>query len=134
MSDWNVKIIKEFRENDGKVGGHFANATLALLHTTGAKSGEERINPLMCIIDGDRYVVVASKGGADTHPDWYYNVLANPNVTVEYGTETFEALATPAEEPERTELYTKVEAVASAFTDYKNGTDRVIPVVILERK
>ena len=134
MSDWNEKIIKEFRENGGKVGGHFENATLALLHTTGAKSGEERINPLMCIVDDERYIVVASKGGAPTNPDWYYNVLADPNVTVEYGTETFEATATPAEEPQRTELYSKMEAISSGFTEYKENTDRVIPVVVLERK
>ena len=134
MSDWNAKIIKEFRENDGKVGGHFENSTLLLLHTTGAKSGKPRINPLMCLQDGDRYVVVASKGGAPTHPDWHYNILANADVTVELGTEKFEATATLAEEPERTELYAKMEALADAFTEYKKTSGRVIPVVVLKRK
>ncbi|MEQ8677218.1 MAG: nitroreductase family deazaflavin-dependent oxidoreductase [Aggregatilineales bacterium] len=134
MSDWNDKIIAEFRANDGKVGGHFEGYTLLLLHTTGAKSGKERVNPLMCYADGDRYVVVASKAGAPSHPDWYHNIVAHPEVSVEVGTEHFDALATIADEPERTELYSKMESISSGFTEYKNKADRVIPVIILTRK
>jgi deazaflavin-dependent oxidoreductase (nitroreductase family) len=88
----------------------------------------------MYLADGDRYVIVASKGGAPTNPDWYYNVSANPDVTLEVGTETFDATATIAQEPERTELYSKMEAKAPGFTEYKNNTDRTIPVIILTRK
>ena len=133
MSDWNKQIIEEFRANDGKVGGNFANNTLLLLHTRGAKSGQERVNPLVTIEDGDRLVVVASKGGAPTNPDWYYNVVANPGVEVEYGSEKYEARATVTSEPERSELYGKMEEVLSAFTTYKEQTTRVMPVITLTR-
>ena len=105
MSDWNKKIIEEFRANEGQVGGYFENMTLLLLHTTGAKSGLPRLNPAAYTEDGDRLVIIASKGGADTHPNWYYNVVANPHVTVEVGSEKYDAIATVAEEPERTRLY-----------------------------
>jgi deazaflavin-dependent oxidoreductase (nitroreductase family) len=133
VSDWNKKIIEEFRANDGKVGGHFANNTLLLLHTTGAKSGQERINPLVTFEDGDRLVIVASKGGAPTNPDWYYNLVANPDVTVEYGTEKFPARAAVTSEPERTRLYEKMESELSSFSEYKLKAGRVIPVVTLSR-
>lgn len=134
MSDWNKAIIEEFRTNEGKVGGHFAGANLLLLHTKGAKSGLERINPMMYFIDKDRFVVVASKAGADTNPDWYYNLLAHPDVVVEVGTEQFPATAFVPSEPERGELYEKMEAISSGFTAYKNKTSRVIPVVTFTRK
>lgn len=134
MSDWNQQIIAEFRANGGKVGGPFANNTLLLLHTTGAKSGLERINPLVTFEDNGRLVVIASKGGASTHPDWYYNLAANPAVIVEYGTEQFPARATITEEPERTQLYEKMEALFPAFSDYKKRAGRVIPVVTLEKQ
>ncbi len=134
MSDWNTAIIKEFRENEGKVGGPFEGATLLLLHTTGAKSGAERVNPMMYYRDGDRYVVVASKAGAPSNPDWYHNLVAHPDVSVEAGTDQFEAVAKVADEPERTELYSKMEAISSGFTEYKNKTERVIPVVIITPK
>lgn len=133
MSDWNEKIIKEFRENSGKVGGHFADRTLLLLHTTGAKSGEERINPVATIEDDDRLVIIASKGGADTNPNWYHNIVANPIVGVEYATEYFQAQATITSEPERTELYEKMTSSFSGFSDYKTKTSRVIPVLTLTR-
>ncbi len=133
MSDWNKRIIEEFRANDGMVGGHFANTRLLLLHTTGAKSGKERINPLVTIEDGDKLVVVASKGGAPSHPDWYHNLVANPVVGVEYGTEDFQARAAVVSEPERTELYTRMEKELAGFAEYKEKTKRVIPVVILAR-
>lgn len=134
MSDFNKQIIEEFRANDGVVGGPFEGATLLLLHTTGAKSGLERVNPLMTMPDGDRYVIIASKAGAPDNPDWYHNILANPEVSVELGAEQFDAVATITAEPERTQLYERVEAISSGFTEYKNKTDRVIPVVALTRK
>lgn len=133
MSDWNKKIIEEFRANEGKVGGRFANNRLLLLHTTGAKSGKERVNPLVTIEDGDRLVVVASKGGAPSHPDWYHNLVANPEVEIEYGTERFKARASVADEPERTRLYAQMEAAFDNFTEYKKVAGRVIPVIVLER-
>ncbi|MDP1714204.1 MAG: nitroreductase family deazaflavin-dependent oxidoreductase [Anaerolineales bacterium] len=131
MSDWNEKVIKEFRANNGKVGGHFEGKTLLLLHTKGAKSGQERINPVACVRDGERFVVIASKSGADSHPDWYFNVVANPQVTFEFGTETFQAQATVAEEPERTRLYDKMAEMMPGFNDYRAKTTRVIPVIVL---
>lgn len=134
MSDWNKAIIEEFRANQGKVGGRFEGSNLLLLHTIGAKSGVERINPVMYFVDGDRYVIIASKAGADTHPDWYYNLLAQPDVSVEVGTEQFPVTASVAPEPERTRLYEKVETISRGFTEYKNKTSRVIPVVTLTRK
>jgi deazaflavin-dependent oxidoreductase (nitroreductase family) len=127
----NQKIIEEFRANEGKVGGFFANNTLLLLHTTGARSGKERVNPLATFEDGDRLVVVASKGGAPSHPDWYHNIVANPVVSVEYGTEAFQAQASMTEEPERTRLYEIMETKLSSFTEYKEKAGRVIPVVTL---
>ena len=133
MSDMNQKVIEEFRANDGKVGGFFANNTLLLLHTTGAKSGKERINPLVTFEDGDRLVIIASKGGAPSHPDWYHNIVANPVVKVEYGTESFEAQAAVASEPERTRLYEIMETIMASFTEYKEKAGRVIPVVTLSR-
>ena len=130
-SERNKKIIDEFRENSGKVGGRFEGKTLLLLHTKGAKSGQERINPVACIRDGDCLAVIASKGGADTHPDWYYNVTANPLVTIEVGTEKFQARASAAEEPERTRLYEKMVGIMPGFGDYRLKTTRVIPVIVL---
>lgn len=134
MSDWNQQIIEEFRANDGKVGGHFANATLLLLHTTGAKSGKPRINPLVTTEDGDRLIIVASKAGAPSNPDWYYNILANPDVEIEYGSERFKAHATVTDEPERSALYAKVEATFAAFTQYREQATRIIPVITLTRQ
>jgi len=131
VNDRNKKIIDEFRANDGKVGGRFEGRTLLLLHTKGAKSGRERINPVAYVRDGDRFVIIASKGGAPTNPSWYYNILANPQVTVEVGTETFPAQATVAEEPERTRLYNKMVEVMPGFDDYRRKTTRVIPVIVL---
>jgi deazaflavin-dependent oxidoreductase (nitroreductase family) len=131
LNDRNKKIIDEFRANGGKVGGNFAGKTLLLLHTKGAKSGQERINPLACLRDGERFAVIASKGGADTNPDWYYNVIANQQVNVEVGTEKFQAHASIAEEPERMRLYDKMVEVMPGFDGYRRKTSRVIPVIIL---
>jgi len=131
VNDRNKKIIDEFRANDGKVGGNFEGKTLLLLHTKGAKSGQERINPTAYVRDGDRLVVIASKGGAPTNPDWYYNAVANPQVSVEVGTEKFQARASVAEEPERTRLYEKMIEMMPGFDDYRRKTTRVIPVIVL---
>jgi len=131
--DWNKNIIEEFRAKGGQVGGMFAGRPLLLLHTTGAKSGQPRVNPVAYVTDGDRLVVIASKGGAPTNPDWYYNLVANPLVTVEVGTEKFQARATVAAEPERTRLYKQMVTVMPGFAEYERKTTRVIPVVVLTR-
>jgi len=128
----NDLIIEEFRANDGEVGGHFEGWSLLLLHTTGARSGLERISPLVYVMDGDRYLVAASKGGADTHPDWYINVQAAPEVTIEVGTQTLKARASLPTGAERNELYAMLAARYTFFTGYQEGTERVIPVVALE--
>ena len=127
----NQRIINEFRANDGKVGGRFEGKTLLLLHTTGAKTGKERVNPVAYVRDGDNYVVIASKGGAPTNPDWYYNILAHPRLTVEVGTETFDVESEVAEEPERIHLYNKMVEMMPGFDDYRRRTTRVIPVIEL---
>jgi deazaflavin-dependent oxidoreductase (nitroreductase family) len=133
MSDWNKAIIEEFRANDGQVGGHFANMPLLLLHTIGAKSGLPRINPVAYVTDGDRFVVVASKAGAPTNPDWYYNVVAHPDVKVEVGKKELTVRAAVASEPERTRLFGKMVAQNPGFASYQQKTTRVIPVVTLRR-
>jgi deazaflavin-dependent oxidoreductase (nitroreductase family) len=133
VNEWNKAVVEEFRANSGKVGGNFAARQLLLLHTTGAKSGQTRINPLVYIKDGDRFVVVASKGGAPTNPDWYHNLVANPLVTVEAGIEKFQARATVAEEPERTRLFDQMAATMPGFGDYQLKTTRILPIVLLTR-
>ncbi len=131
MSDWNKQVIEEFRANEGKVDSHFKNMTLLLLHTTGAKSGQPRVNPVATIKDGQSYIIIASKGGAPTNPDWYYNLVAHPQVTVEVGTEEFQAQAAFASEPQRTELFDKMAAAYPAFDEYRQKTSRQIPVISL---
>lgn len=131
MSDYNKKVIKEFRANQGRVGGHFDGMDLLLVHTTGARSGKLRINPTAYINDGNFLVIAASKGGADSHPDWYYNLIANPNVIIEVGEDTFAALAEIPEEPERTELYKKLAGIYPQFAEYEAKTERKIPVIKL---
>ena len=134
MSDFNQAIIKEFRANAGKVGGYFEGANMLLLHTLGAKSGQPRTNPLVYTTDGEHLVVIASKGGADTNPDWYYNLLVNPIVTVELGAEQFQARVTAVtEESERSRLYAKMVAHRPGFAEYEQKTSRKIPAIILER-
>jgi deazaflavin-dependent oxidoreductase (nitroreductase family) len=128
----NDMIIEEFRANDGKVGGQFEGGALLLLHTMGARSGLERIHPLVYVMDGDRYLVAASKGGADTHPDWYFNVQAASEVTLEVGSETIQARAVFPTDAERDKLYAMLAARYPFFTGYQEGTARVIPVVALE--
>ena len=131
QNDRNMSIIQEFRANAGKVGGRFAGRTLLILHTIGAKSGQERLNPVAYVRDADRLVIIASKGGAPTNPDWYNNIVANPQVTVEVGTEQFSARASISMEPERTRLYDKMVEVMPGFADYKKKTTRNIPVIVL---
>jgi deazaflavin-dependent oxidoreductase (nitroreductase family) len=133
MSDWNKQIIDEFRANEGKVGGYFANMKLLLLHTTGAKSGLPRVNPVAYVVDGDRYVIAASKGGAPSNPDWYHNLVAHPTVSVEVGAEQFDARATVVEEPERTKLYAKMATAYPGFAEYEEKTTRTIPIIVLTR-
>ncbi len=129
--NWNHAIIDEFRANSGKVGGNFAGKTLLLLHTTGAKSGQERVNPVAYVKDGDRLVIIASKGGAPTNPDWYYNLLAHPLVTVEVGTSQFQVRAAVTSEPERSRLYSKMVEMMPGFAEYQRKTTRAIPVITL---
>ncbi len=133
-NDWNQQVIEEFRAKDGKVGGYFENMNLLLLHTTGAKSGQKRINPVAYTKQDGKLVVIASKGGAPTNPDWYYNIVANPEVSVEVGTERFEAQATVVEEPERTRLYDNMAEQYPGFEEYRQKTDREIPVIALTRQ
>jgi deazaflavin-dependent oxidoreductase (nitroreductase family) len=132
-NDWNKAIIEEFRANGGKVGGYLADVTVLLLHTQGAKSQQPRINPLVTMTDGDRFVIAASKRGAPTNPDWYYNLVAQPLVTIEVGTEKFQAQATIAEEPERTRLYDRMAAAMPTYAEYQRSTTRIIPVIVLTR-
>jgi deazaflavin-dependent oxidoreductase (nitroreductase family) len=132
-NEWNAKIIAEFRANAGKVGGQFANATMVLVTTTGARSGKLRINPLVYLPDGKRIVIFASKAGAPTNPDWFYNLRANPLVTVEVGAETYQARAVIIEGEERDRLYAAQVKRFSAFGEYEAKTTRKIPVIALER-
>jgi deazaflavin-dependent oxidoreductase (nitroreductase family) len=132
MTDWNSGIIAEFRANDGKVGGQFDGAPLLLLHTTGARTGAERVNPMMYLADGDSLAVFASKAGAPTNPDWYHNLLANPRVTVEVGAEKRDVVARVAEGDERHRLWEEQKRRYPGFADYESKTDRQIPVVMLD--
>jgi deazaflavin-dependent oxidoreductase (nitroreductase family) len=138
MTDWNAfnrQIIEEFRANDGVVGGMFEGAPMVLLTATGAKSGEERVSPLVCLpADDDTVYVFASKGGAPTNPAWYHNVLAHPRVTVERGTERYPATATEITGPERDAIYARQAKLRPNFADYERQTTRKIPVVALRRE
>jgi deazaflavin-dependent oxidoreductase (nitroreductase family) len=133
MNDYNQRITEEFRANGGKVGGDFKGAPMVLLTTTGAKSGNAHTTPLDYLQDGDRVVVFASMGGAPKHPAWYHNIVANPDVTVEVGTEMYRARATVITGPERDELFARQAARFDAFNQYQQRTTRVIPVVALTR-
>ena len=130
--DWNTKIIAEFRANGGKVGGPFEGAPVLLLHTIGAKTGQERVNPMMYQAVGDDYAVFASKGGAPTNPDWYHNLVANPQVRAEIGTETHEFTARVADPQTRAPIWAEQKRRYPGFADYEQKTTRQIPVVILE--
>jgi deazaflavin-dependent oxidoreductase (nitroreductase family) len=134
MQDYNNNIIKEFHENEGKVGGPFAGAPMILVTHTGAKSGTQRTNPLVYLKDGDRYLIFGSKGGSTKHPHWYRNLVANPNATVEIGTEKFDVVAEVLTGEERDRLYNKQAKIMPQFAEYQAKAGRTIPVVALKRK
>lgn len=133
VNDFNEKIIAEFRANDGKVGGQFANADLLLLHTTGAKSGQPRVSPLAYFrIDG-KLIIIGSFAGAPVSPAWVHNLRANPHARVEIGTDSFDVAAHELPADERAALFDKVTAVAPGFAEYQAKTTRVIPLFELSR-
>jgi deazaflavin-dependent oxidoreductase (nitroreductase family) len=134
MNDFNTPIIEEFRANAGKVGGNFKGAPILLLHSTGAKSGKERVNPMMYRKAGDDIAVFASKAGAPTNPDWYHNLVAHPEATAEIGTDTVSMVARVTKGDERTEIWEAQKKEFPGFADYETKTTREIPVVILKRK
>jgi deazaflavin-dependent oxidoreductase (nitroreductase family) len=133
MNDWNAKVIAEFRANGGKVGGDFEGMPLVLVHHVGAKTGTERINPLAYQDLGDSVAIFASKGGAPSNPDWYYNLVANPNITVEIGTETRPATARVATGEERERIWATQKEKFPNFAEYEGtAAPRQIPVVVLD--
>lgn len=133
-TDFNRQITEEFRANGGETSGPFKGRRLLILTTTGAKSGESRTTPLVYSRDGDRIVIIASKGGAPTHPAWYLNLVAHAEVTVELGTEKFNARASVVPDgAERDRLYAQHASDMPAFNEYQQKTKRRIPVVVLER-
>lgn len=129
----NRGVITEFRANGGRCGGRWEGNPMVLLTTIGAKSGHERTSPVTYTLDEDRIVLIASRAGDDRHPDWYHNLVANPDVVIELGEERFPARARVAEEPERSRLFDERIAAMPRFGDYVRQTDRVIPVVVVER-
>ena len=130
---FNETLIAEFRANGGALSGELEQSQLLLLTTTGAKSGKKRISPLAYIPVDGRILIIASKGGALTHPAWYWNLVTHPEVTVELGAETYGALAVVIEGLERERLFAEVASRKPNFADYQRRTDRVIPVVELRR-
>lgn len=131
---WNKQVIEEFRANGGRVGGMFEGSPMVIVHTVGAKSGLERLNPLVPLLEDDRIFVIASKAGAPDNPDWYYNLRANPAVTVEQLDETFAATAVEVTDPaERDRLYALQASRFPSFADYEKQTSRRIPVIELVR-
>ena len=134
QNTYNRQLIEEFRANRGKSGGPMEGRPLLLLTTTGAKSGQLRTTPMMYIPDGDRLLVITSNAGAPVHPDWYRNLVAYPEVTVEVGNEIFEAIAIVTEGPERQRLWTRVVELYPFFADHQAKVTRQIPVIVLERQ
>ncbi len=134
INDWNKKIIEEFRANGGKVGGPFEGAPMILVHHTGARTGTERVTPLVTFPEDDgRYVIVASKAGAPTNPDWYHNLKAHPRTSVEVGTETFPVEVVELEGDERESVWTRVKEASPGFAEYERKTTRTIPLLRLVR-
>ncbi|MGE3619726.1 MAG: nitroreductase family deazaflavin-dependent oxidoreductase [Acidimicrobiia bacterium] len=131
-TDWNSAVIEEFRANGGKVGGPFEGAPMLLLHTTGARSGQDRVSPMMYQDLGGPVAVFASKGGAPTNPDWYRNLVADPEVTAEIGTGTRGFRARTATGDERERIWTKQKQDHPGFAEYEAKTTREIPVVVLD--
>lgn len=134
QNDRNSGVIEEFRKNEGKVSGRFEGRPVLLITTTGAKSGQARTTPVMYLADGDRWLIFASKAGSPRNPDWYHNLVANPDVTIEVGTEAIEANAAIADAGERDTSYAKQVSLYPQFGEYEQKTTRKIPVVILTRK
>lgn len=135
MSDinaWNERLIQGFRQDGGRVGGNFEGVPLLILHTTGARSGQDRANPLVYLPIDDHFVVFASGGGAPRHPDWYHNLLANPDGVIEVGTDILPVVARVAEGEERDHYWDLQQRVIPAFADQQARTSRRIPVIILE--
>jgi deazaflavin-dependent oxidoreductase (nitroreductase family) len=133
VNAWNKNVIEEFRTNDGKVGGQFEDADVLLLRTKGAKSGVDRVNPMMYLEEDGKIYVFASYNGADKHPDWFHNIKADDKVSVERGTETYEATAEPVPLEERDRIYAIMASRFANFAEYEKKTSRVIPVVELIR-
>jgi deazaflavin-dependent oxidoreductase (nitroreductase family) len=134
-SDFNATIIEEFRANGGRIGGSFAGTTMILVHHIGARSGIERVTPLACSPQGDgRFAIVASNGGSPAHPDWYYNLKANPRINVEVGTQTFTVLAEELGDTARAGLWPKLVAEAPAIGEHQAKTTRRIPLFMLTRQ
>jgi deazaflavin-dependent oxidoreductase (nitroreductase family) len=131
--EWNKKITEEFRANGGKLGGQYGGAPILLLWTKGRRSGKEFLNPLAYYADGDRYLVFGSKGGADTHPDWYLNLVAAPTARIEVGAESFDVQVSELQGDERDRLYAAQAEAMPNFAEYQAKTKRVIPVVALSR-
>lgn len=134
FNEFNTRIMEEFHANGGKVGGRFAGTDILILTTTGRKSGQMRWHPLAYSRDGERYIIAASKGGAPTSPDWYFNLMANPSTVIEVGAEVIPVVATVAEGAERDRLYAQHAAKMPGFKDYETNTTRTIPVVVLTRR
>lgn len=132
MSDWNTAIIDEFRRNGGSVGGRFEGSPVLLLHHIGARTGTERVSPLLYLPHGDGFAIFASKAGSDTNPDWYHNLVANPEVSIEVGNKHLDVTARLADGAERDALYARQREAWPDFADYERRTDRVIPVFVLE--
>jgi deazaflavin-dependent oxidoreductase (nitroreductase family) len=133
-NNFNEQVISEFRANHGKLGGPFEGAPLLLLHTTGARSGQPRVSPVMYLPDGNRYVVFASKAGADTNPGWYHNLMTDPRAQIEVGDQTLDVEATEVRGADREDLYARQASVYPAFAGYQRKTTRVIPVVALTER
>lgn len=134
FNDFNAAIVAEFRANHGKVGGNFEGAPLLLLHSRGARTGAERVSPMMYLRDGDRYLVFASKGGAPENPAWYHNLVANPDAEIEVGDDTIAVRAEELKGAERDEKYAKQAELYPGFAEYEAKTTRVIPVVALSAR
>jgi deazaflavin-dependent oxidoreductase (nitroreductase family) len=134
MNEFNKDVIDEFRANDGKLGGGFEGANMILVHHTGARTGTERVTPLVYRVEGERWAIFASKAGAPDNPDWYHNLKANPNTVIEVGTETIEVTAAELTGDERNRVWESQKAEVSQFAEYEASTDRIIPVVVFARR
>jgi deazaflavin-dependent oxidoreductase (nitroreductase family) len=133
-NDFNAHTIAEFRKNRGKVGGYFEGAPLLLLHTAGKRSGKPHVSPVMYLKEGQRYFVFGSKAGADSHPDWYYNIKAHPDIKIEVGDETIDVHAEEVTGSERDAVYKRQAALYPTFAEYERKTKRKIPVIALTKK